>query len=144
MLKQILDIHNNKTSSRFWAIWRSSKPCTVCALNSLQKTENTYYETLNHSCIVLQTQYQWLRQSMPLMAAKSFHSAAYRKQTLEEKWKRVGFQCVISQLMHGGDLSTCPSRNITKSGSIYIVNPAHLNINVSLPIMQSMLSTIFT
>ena len=79
---------------------------------------------------------------MPLMAAKSFHSAAYRKQTLEEKCKRVGFQCVISQLLHGGDLSTCPSRNITKSVSISIVNPTHLNVNLSLPIMQSILSRI--
>ena len=45
--------------------------------------------------------------------------------------------------MHGGDSSTCPSRNITKSESISIVNLALLNIILSLPIMQSMLSTIF-
>ena len=77
------------------------------------------------------------------MAAKSFHSAAYREQTLKEKYKRVGFRWVINQQMHGGDSSTCPSRNITKSGSISIVNPTHSNINLSLPIMQSMLSTIF-
>ena len=64
------------------------------------------------------------------MAAKSFHSATCRKQTLEEKCKRIGFQCVISQPMHGGDLSTCPSRNITKCGSISIVNTAHSNINL--------------
>ena len=64
------------------------------------------------------------------MAMKSFHTAAYRKQTLEEKCKRVGFLCVISQLLHGGDLSTCPSRNITNTGSISIVNTAHSNVKL--------------
>ena len=64
------------------------------------------------------------------MAAKSFHNVAYKKQTLEAKCKRVGFRCVISQPMHGGDLSTCPCRNITKSGSISIVNTTHSNVKL--------------
>ena len=62
------------------------------------------------------------------MAAKSSHSTTCRKQTLEEKCKRVEFQCFISQPMHGGDLSTCHSRNITKCGPFSIVNTTHLNV----------------
>ena len=75
------------------------------------------------------------------MAAKRFHRATYREQTLK-KCLKVGFRWVLSQVLHGGDSSTCPSKNITKSGSISIVNPTHTNINLWFPIMQSMFSMI--
>ena len=65
--------------------------------------------------------------SKPLMAAKSSHNA---EQTLKEKWKNVGFHCVLSQPLHGGDSSTRPSGNIMKSGSISIVNPALQNVKL--------------
>ena len=45
------------------------------------------------------------------MDAKSYHST---KKTLEEECKNIGFRCVNSQPLHGGDSSTCPSRNITQ------------------------------
>ena len=35
---------------------------------------------------------------------------------------------VISQPMHGGGWSTCPSKYLTKYGSSSIVNATHLNI----------------
>ena len=73
------------------------------------------------------------------MAAKSSHST---EQTLERKCKNVGFHCVLSQPLHGGGSSTCPSRNLIKTGLIPIVNPALSFENVSLPIMYSMLPTI--
>ena len=36
--------------------------------------------------------------------------------------------------MHGGDLSTCPSRNIIKSGLISIVNTTHSNVKLIIAI----------
>ena len=69
------------------------------------------------------------------MATKSSHSA---EQTLEGKCKSIGFHCVLSQPLHGGDSSTCPSRNIIKSGSVSIVNIALSNVNLSLPIIKTM------
>ena len=57
-------------------------------------------------------------------------SSQRAEQTLEEKCKNIGFQCVISQPLHGGDSSTCPSRNIIKSGLISIVNPTLSNVKL--------------
>ena len=72
------------------------------------------------------------------MAAKTPHSV---ERTLEGKCKNIGFHCVLSQPLHGGDSSTFPSRNIIKSGSVSIVNPAFSNVNLSLPIIKTMQTT---
>ena len=63
------------------------------------------------------------------MAARNFTAQCVGTQTLEEKCKRVGFHCVISQPMHVGGWTTCPSKNLTKRGSIPNVNAAHLMMN---------------
>ena len=78
----------------------------------------------------MQAQCQILRKSKPLMAAKILTARPTRRQTLRAKMQRSRVPFVISQPMHGGGSSTCPSKYLTKCGSISIVNTAHLNVKL--------------
>ena len=70
-----------------------------------------------------------LKEEQASHGCKESHSAAYRKTNPRSKMQRSRVSFVISQPMHGGGWSTCPSKNLTKCGSIPIVNTAHPIMN---------------
>ena len=64
------------------------------------------------------------------MAARSLTAQPAGKTNPRSQMQRIRVPFVVSQPMHGGGSSTCPSIKLTKCGSISIVNTAHSNIKI--------------
>ena len=76
------------------------------------------------------------------MAARSLIVQPTGRQTLRAKCQEVGFHFIISQPMHGGGGSTCPSKYLQSVGHVLMFMLHYRFEILLLPIMQTMISTI--
>ena len=102
---------------RLWAKRRSKYHSHSKSLLT-RETKTTSYDT--KTTLKRNTDYGANKQerSRPLMAAMSLTVHHVGRQNLGAKFQGVGFHFIISQPMHGGGGSTCPSKYIQSVGHV--------------------------